>query len=172
MRPGAIYVGQGGSPLVKALKWPSWTAAGAQANGYLHMQKPGCTLPTYQCPYRRFRVWVQLSRVETHHSVRYYSRMQWTYTSNHVRHVIRWKTYKGYWRYFTLVGAAPASASPSAEPAPMAASSASSAGSASPVTAYVVNSGSGTVTPIRTATNTAGTAITVGRGPFAIAITQ
>ena len=45
-------------------------------------------------------------------------------------------------------------------------------GSASPVTAYVVNSGSGTVTPIRTATNTAGTAITVGRGPFAIAITQ
>jgi YVTN family beta-propeller protein len=39
------------------------------------------------------------------------------------------------------------------------------------VTAYVVNSGSGTVTPISTATNTAGKAIKVGPGPVAIAIT-
>src|SRR5215469_16626181 len=38
-------------------------------------------------------------------------------------------------------------------------------------TAYVVNNGSGTVTPIRTATNTALKAIKVGIGPFAIAIT-
>jgi YVTN family beta-propeller protein len=38
-------------------------------------------------------------------------------------------------------------------------------------TAYVANNGSGSVTPIDTATNTAGTAITVGSEPYAIAIT-
>ena len=40
-----------------------------------------------------------------------------------------------------------------------------------PVIAYVVNQMSGTVTPIRTATNTAGKAINVGKYPYAIAIT-
>jgi YVTN family beta-propeller protein len=38
-------------------------------------------------------------------------------------------------------------------------------------TAYVPDAGAGTVTPIRTATNTAGPPIAVGTGPFAIAIT-
>ena len=38
-------------------------------------------------------------------------------------------------------------------------------------TAYVVNAGSGTVTPISTATNKAGPAIRTGKIPFAIAIT-
>src|SRR5450631_3204224 len=43
------------------------------------------------------------------------------------------------------------------------------------VTAYVISGGSGvpgTVTPIRTATNTAGPPITVGNQPFDIAITS
>jgi len=40
-----------------------------------------------------------------------------------------------------------------------------------PVTAYVTNEFSDSVTPIRTATNTAGTSITVGSFPAAIAIT-
>ena len=44
-------------------------------------------------------------------------------------------------------------------------------GPGSPVTAYVVNTGSGTVTPISTATNTAGPPIPVGAGPKDIAIT-
>jgi YVTN family beta-propeller protein len=39
-------------------------------------------------------------------------------------------------------------------------------------TAYVVNYGSNTVTPIHTATNTALKPITVGSGPVAIAITR
>jgi hypothetical protein len=98
VKPAAIYVGEGGAPYVKALKWPDWTAAGAQADGDLHMQKPGCALPAYQCPYQRFRVKVQLSQVEIRNGVRYYSRMSWTYINNHVPHVIRWKTDKGYWR--------------------------------------------------------------------------
>ena len=98
VRPAASYVGQGGSPYLTALKWLSWTATGARANGYLHLQRAGCALPTYQCPYQRFRVQVQLSRVQTHHGARYYSRMRWTYRKNHVRHVIRWMTDRGYWR--------------------------------------------------------------------------
>ena len=39
------------------------------------------------------------------------------------------------------------------------------------VTAYVANAGSDTVTPIATASNTAGPPITTGYNPFAIAIT-
>src|ERR1700745_957702 len=38
-------------------------------------------------------------------------------------------------------------------------------------TVYVVNQGSGTVTPIRTATNTADKEINVGKDPYDIAIT-
>jgi YVTN family beta-propeller protein len=48
---------------------------------------------------------------------------------------------------------------------------ASLAGSASPVTAYVANSDSGTVTPIATATNTVGAPILAGSSPYAITIT-
>ena len=47
----------------------------------------------------------------------------------------------------------------------------SSASRAHHATVYVVNQGSGTVTPIRTATNTAGKEINVGRDPYDIAIT-
>lgn len=43
--------------------------------------------------------------------------------------------------------------------------------SASGLTAYVVNHLSGTVTPIKTATNTAGAPITVGSLPWDAAIT-
>ncbi|MGO9780945.1 MAG: putative Ig domain-containing protein [Streptosporangiaceae bacterium] len=55
--------------------------------------------------------------------------------------------------------------------ASMADSSASRAGPSGMVTAYVVNGGSDTVTPIATATNTAGPPITTGPGPDAVAIT-
>jgi len=58
-----------------------------------------------------------------------------------------------------------------ADAAPLVGSSASPVAPASPVTAYVVNEGSGTVTPIATATNTAGPPITLGTAPYAIAIT-
>ena len=61
-------------------------------------------------------------------------------------------------------------------PAPHAAADAarmagSPAGPGSPVTAYVANGGLGTVTPIATATNTAGLPITVGSSPLEVAIT-
>ena len=59
----------------------------------------------------------------------------------------------------------------SAGPAATAGSPASRPRPAHPVTAYVTNWGSGTVTPIRTATNKAGRAIKIGTLPDAIAIT-
>jgi hypothetical protein len=98
VRPAVIYVGEGGAPYVNALSWLSWTAAGARADGDLHMQKPGCSLPAYQCPYQRFRVKIQLSQVETRDGVRYYARMRWIYTENHVRRVTRWAISGGYWQ--------------------------------------------------------------------------
>src|ERR1019366_9209811 len=55
--------------------------------------------------------------------------------------------------------------------ASMASSSTSLSGPVSPVTAYVVNAGSGTVTPIVTASNTADPPIPVGSGPQVVAIT-
>jgi hypothetical protein len=98
IRPAAAYVGEGGAPYVKALEWSSWTASGARAAGYLQLQRPGCTRPAYQCPYQRFRVQVQLSGVQAHDGTRYYSRMRWTYTRDHVQQVIRWQTAAGFWR--------------------------------------------------------------------------
>jgi hypothetical protein len=98
VRPAAIYVGQGGSPYVTGLRWLSWTSAGAHATGYLHRQQPGCGRPVYQCPYRRFRVRVQLSRPATHGGTRFFARMRWAYSSEHVRYVIRWRADRGYWR--------------------------------------------------------------------------
>lgn len=98
VRPTAIYVGQGGSPYVTGLKWLSWTSAGARARGVLHRQRPGCTRPSYQCPYQRSGVLVQLSQPRTHHGRRYFARMRWTYTSGHVRYVIGWRVVRGYWR--------------------------------------------------------------------------
>jgi YVTN family beta-propeller protein len=59
-----------------------------------------------------------------------------------------------------------------ADAAPLATSPAALlSAAASPVVAYVTNYGSGTVTPIDTATNTAGPPITVGSYPYNIAIT-
>ncbi len=98
VRPAVIYVGEGGAPYATALRWLSWTAAAAQADGDLRLQKPGCALPVYQCRYQRFRVRIQLSRVETHDGVRYYARMRWMYTRNHARQVIRWTISRGYWQ--------------------------------------------------------------------------
>ncbi len=96
-RPAVIFVGEGGAPYVKALRWSGWTAAGAHADGYLRLQQPGCTRPAYQCRYLRFRVRVQLSQVQAHDGVRYYARMRWTYTRQHVHQVIRWQIHRGFW---------------------------------------------------------------------------
>jgi hypothetical protein len=104
LRPAVIYVGEGGAPYVKALRWSGWTAAGAHADGYLRLRQPGCTRPAYQCRYLRFRVQVQLSQVQAHDGVRYYARMRWTYTRQHARQVIRWQIDRGFWSEVTRPG--------------------------------------------------------------------
>jgi YVTN family beta-propeller protein len=58
-----------------------------------------------------------------------------------------------------------------ADAARLAGSAGPAAGPGAPVTAYVANCASGTVTPIATATDTAGPPIAVGGFPYAIAIT-
>jgi DNA-binding beta-propeller fold protein YncE len=76
--------------------------------------------------------------------------------------------------YRPLIGVAAlvcAALIPAGASAATAGSPASQARSARPATAYVV-SDSGTVTPIRTAANTAGKPIKVGSYPRAIAITR
>jgi hypothetical protein len=98
VRPAAIYIGQGGAPYLTALRWLSWTAAGAVGDGYLHRQRPGCAGPAYRCRYQRFEVQVRLGDVRTHGTVRFYARMWWTYRSDQHRSVIGWRNYRGYWR--------------------------------------------------------------------------
>jgi hypothetical protein len=98
VRPAAIYIGQGGSPYVTRLRWLRWTSGAALGVGYLHKLQPGCARPAYQCPYGRFRVRVRLSGVRTHGGSRFYARMRWAYTSDHVRYVVRWRAGGGYWR--------------------------------------------------------------------------
>ena len=90
----------------------------------------------------------------------------WAMTAR--RAVLRWTIMAA-----TLI--VPAAGLGSLVPAPHAAAdtastAAAAAGPARPVTVYVANLGSGTVTPIATATNTPGPAIPVGRDPEHIAI--
>jgi YVTN family beta-propeller protein len=88
------------------------------------------------------------------------------------RAVLRWLAMPAVLISLAAVLGSAVPASPAAAGAArMAGSLSSSAGPGSPVTAYVANWGSSTVTPIATATNTAGPPITVGNGPQSIAIT-
>ena len=98
VRPASIDVGEGGAPYVSALNWSGWAAAGARASGFLHMQVPGCTLPSYRCPYLKVRVTVRLSEVRTHDGAAYFSRMRWTYVRDQRPHATSWRTDRGFWR--------------------------------------------------------------------------
>jgi hypothetical protein len=97
-RPAAIFVGEGGAPLVKDVSWSRWTAAGASAAGRLYMEKPGCTSPAYECPYQQFPVTITLSAARVHAGTRYWSRMQWSYPQDMVQHVISWQFRSGIWQ--------------------------------------------------------------------------
>jgi len=99
VKPGQIYLGQGGAPFARGLAWSRWTAAGAQAHGTVYVQKPGCTGPSYQCAYQRFpHATVTVSRPGTHDGVRYWSRMTWSYPQDMTQRVISWQFRNGLWR--------------------------------------------------------------------------
>ena len=88
VRPHHIYIGAGGSPFVLSMHWSHWSQSTASARGKLWEQKPGCTKPTYQCPYYHHSARVYLHRVRSHHGHRYFSRMRWT--SHGERISLRW----------------------------------------------------------------------------------
>lgn len=81
-RPGAIYVGQGGSPYVRSLAWSTWTAGSAttRAGTLVRQANPTCT-PTYLCPVSKKPVTVYLHGVLTHNGTPYFAKMRWGYTS-------------------------------------------------------------------------------------------
>lgn len=75
VRPAAIYFGQGGAPFLAKLHWSSWTGTSARATGELWAQKPGCSLPSYKCPYSSRWAGVYLTTIRWHHGTRYFARL-------------------------------------------------------------------------------------------------
>jgi|SRR6266704_774020 len=93
VRPHAIYVGNGGAPFIRRMHWTHWSPFTAAGHGRLHEQKPGCTRPSYLCPYMSHRVRVYLHRVRTHLGAGYFSRMRWI--SHGQRY--HWRLRQGFW---------------------------------------------------------------------------
>jgi hypothetical protein len=92
VKPHAIYVGEGGSPVVYRLRWSHWSQRTASARGTLNQQIPGCTQPTYLCPTFNSPVRVYLYRVRSRAGTRYFSWMRWTWRGHHNY----WRTVHGY----------------------------------------------------------------------------
>jgi len=88
VRPDVIYIGAN-APHVTRLTWTHWTST-AYAHGTLRKQSDSCLEhnPSFRCPFRKYAVGVTLRRVATHHGVRYFSRMHWSYHQRDGKHVI------------------------------------------------------------------------------------
>ena len=104
VKPGNFYFGNGGAPFFTQLHWTSWNSSSAWATGRLWTQKPGCTAPSYQCPYSARWVGVYLSTVRTHNGVKYYARMAVEFfVSGQARWVAGWFGIHGgtvpYWQF-------------------------------------------------------------------------
>jgi hypothetical protein len=78
-RPGAIDVGQGGSPYVFNLRWSRWESSSGKATGKLDLW--WCT-PTYNCPPTRHNVTVWVDDTKTHGSQPYFSHMIYQYVNS------------------------------------------------------------------------------------------
>lgn len=88
-RPGAIFIGQGGSPFVRYLAWANWGGTATTRSGqYVYQTNPACT-PTYLCPVTKKPVTVYLHDVKTHRGTAYFDKMRWNYTSRngHLRSI-------------------------------------------------------------------------------------
>jgi hypothetical protein len=73
-RPGTIYVGQGGSPIVYKLTWHSWGSSSAQATGKLAKWGKNC-LPIVSCKPTVYKVTVTLTDVKNHNGTLSYRKM-------------------------------------------------------------------------------------------------
>jgi hypothetical protein len=91
IRPGAIYVGNGGAPFVRRLTWSSWGGSTAHASGQLVQQDSNCTLPSYRCPVSKRAATVYLQYVRYHNGSPYFKKMRWNWTSrNGYSRVMYW----------------------------------------------------------------------------------
>lgn len=86
VRPGHIYIGQGGSPYVHALTWHRWNTTRARATGKLAIAKQNC-YPSTQCGYTNRWVSVKLRRTVWTHKHYWYTRMRWGFRKNGTWHI-------------------------------------------------------------------------------------
>lgn len=77
-RPGAIIVGQGGSPETFDLRWSRWISSSGKAYGKLYLW--WCT-PTATCPPTKYNVTVWVDNTKTHGSQPYFSHMIYQYVN-------------------------------------------------------------------------------------------
>jgi hypothetical protein len=77
-RPGAIAVGQGGSPETFDLRWSRWINSSGKAYGKLYLW--WCT-PTATCPPTRHNVTVWADNTKTHDGQPYFSHLIYQYVN-------------------------------------------------------------------------------------------
>lgn len=102
-RPGAIYVGNGGSPFVSKLSWSSpgtWTTSSATTRtGDITQYWPQPGVPSYQWPSTTRAASVYLHDPLTHSGQPYFAKMRWNWTNAHgVAKVAYWLTSGGFWQ--------------------------------------------------------------------------
>jgi hypothetical protein len=82
-RPGTIYVGEGGSPIVYHLTWNSWGSSSVQATGKLAIWGKHC-VPIVSCKPTVYKVTVTLTDVKNHNGTLSYRKMADAYTGGPV----------------------------------------------------------------------------------------
>jgi hypothetical protein len=93
--PGAIYVGNGGSPFVAYLSWSApgtWTGTSAANRAGSIVQYWPNGGPSYQWPSTARPVKVYLHDVQSHNGQPYFAKMRWSWTNSHGKaRVLYWK---------------------------------------------------------------------------------
>ena len=75
VRPGYIYIGEGGSPIARTQHWGTWNSKAARSTGTLITNdcNPNCAYGTDSY----YKLYVVLSGVKHHNGRAYYSVMTW-----------------------------------------------------------------------------------------------
>jgi hypothetical protein len=81
VRPHTLYLGNGGSPIIRGIKWGSWrpSIAAAIDGFWIESCRPSCAAS----PYYRHPGTLTLIRVRRHNGVEYFSEMIATWTTEH-----------------------------------------------------------------------------------------
>jgi hypothetical protein len=65
-RPAHFFTGHANGAFMQSLHWDYWTSGHAYATGRLEAQNPGCTRPSFECPYHGRWVSIFLRDVQVH----------------------------------------------------------------------------------------------------------